>query len=129
MAMQPEQVIATILTYYYEAWKAGFEKGRRTSPSESVTEEELTTEATETNIEQLATEFIRHLKPSKAFSFIVREFASWIKRNNIDPSKMSENIIEAFLDAYREDHNISKKTYYTYKTTLRSFMRYIRKQY
>ncbi len=127
IAMQPDQVIATILTYYYEAWKAGLEKGRRISISESASGVEsaaLATETVKTDIEELVEDFIR-AESIKKNTFIIREFASWVKKKGVPASKIHESLIQVFLEEYQRGHSISKKSYYVYKGLLRKFVEYV----
>ena len=121
IAMQPDQVIATILTYYYEAWKAGFEKGQRISLHEGNIEKEIVTEV---DVEDLIMRFIRKTS-TRTYLFIIREFITWIRKNNIALLKVDENTIKAFLERYRKIHNISKNSYYVYRGVLRKFVKYV----
>jgi len=114
LAMDPNQLIANILHYYYEAYKKGFEKALAKKESESSV----------IDPEELAERFIKE-KRITVNSFIIRKFASWIKENKINPQELNEETIESFLKEYGRAHNLRKTSYNTYKNILRKFVDFV----
>lgn len=122
IAMKPDQLIANILTYYYEAWKVGFERGKEALSRDTI-KRELTEETPKADIEKLAEVFIQNINNKN--KYIVKRFASWVKENNIPISSISEDNIRSFLNDYQRTHNINKNTYYNYRQVLKKFVKYV----
>ncbi len=120
--MRPDQVIATVLTYYYEAWRAGFERGQE-ALSKDTMGKELADKASKADIEKLAEAFVH--SSSNKNNYIVKRFASWIKEKGVSVPNISEDDIRSFLDSYQRIRNISKNTYNSYKQLLKKFTKYM----
>ncbi len=118
VAMEPSQLIATILTYYYEAWRAGLEKGRGSGRLE------VRREARPATLNEIAEDFIK--KPKIKNTFLIKKFIKWLDKEGIPPKELSEDIIRKFLEEYKSLRNISKNSIYVYKRTLREFLKYVK---
>ncbi|PUA31629.1 MAG: hypothetical protein B7O98_09015 [Zestosphaera tikiterensis] len=126
IAMEPSQLMANILTYYYEAYKRGFEKGRETSSLGVAISGEPTGVVEIGNVEELVRKYINEEKVKKG-TFIIRRFASWIKDKHINPLELKDETIKEFLEDYLKEHSISESTYHKYRRALERFIEFLSK--
>jgi len=124
VAMDPSQLVANILHYYYEAYRKGFEKGYSQTNVGKQSEGSSTVARKLVDALQLAEKFIREGKAGWN-DFIVRKFALWTKDRLQDISEMNDNIINVFLEEYARNHNATKRSLYSYRRTLKKFIEFV----
>lgn len=121
LAMDPSQLLANILTYYFEAYRKGFERCYLQSNSERE-------EKGVKHLPLLAEKFIEEerLKGKKSkTNFIVKKFASWVKDKLLDISELNDSTINAFLQEYIKERELSEYTITLYRATLRKFIEFV----
>lgn len=113
IAMTPDQLLANILNYYYEAWRIGVE-GRVKIKDFKYKE-----------IKDLLKEYISKEKP-RSNAFILEKFASWVEEQGLNVEDINDNHIEEFLEEYASRRNLKRSSIYVYKRLLRQFIKYIK---
>lgn len=108
IGMTPDQFIATILEYYYDAWLVG-----RSSVMKNVAKVSERDYCVNTD---------RYLVFAERKKF-VREFVDWVCRNNLE---LDENAIEKYIEEYVKEKELERETVYYYKKLLKSFVRRLR---
>ncbi|MEM1832254.1 MAG: hypothetical protein QXJ64_08210 [Thermosphaera sp.] len=117
IAMTPDQLIANILEYYYEAWKVGYDEGRFLSSSKEETH--LTTLNLEESLKAFLETFSKAQRRSE--SAILKRFIIWLRERD---APVSEASINEFLEQYKTGRNLKVSTIHLYKAILRRFVKF-----
>lgn len=117
IAMTPDQLVANILEYYYEAWKVGYDEGRNLSSSEEETH--LYT----LNLDVSLKAFLETLSKAqrKGGSAVLKSFIEWLREKS---APVSEASINEFLEQYKSGRNLKASTLSLYKNILRKFVKF-----
>ncbi|MEM4913407.1 MAG: hypothetical protein QW579_04315 [Desulfurococcaceae archaeon] len=117
IAMTPDQLIANILEYYYDAWKVGYDEGRILLRSKEETHSDTL------NLEKSLEEFLKTLSKAsrKSSGAIPKRFIVWISERN---APVSEASVNEFLEQYNSGRNLKAKTIRFYKGVLRKFVKF-----
>ncbi|WP_152648979.1 hypothetical protein [Desulfurococcus mucosus] len=116
IAMRPSQFIATILTYFYEAWKVGRESAFAATREPYKKKEQ--------SLDEIVERFSREVKLGRNI-FILRKFVSWIQQRGLGVGSIDEEAVNAFLNAYLEGRAVKKNTVDRYRGILRRFVEYL----
>lgn len=119
IAMTPDQLIANILEYYYDAWKVGYDEGR-----------ELLRRGEEARLralEESLNAFLETLSEAqrKKGSAILKRFVAWLREKN---ASVSEASINEFLEQYKSERNLKPSTISLYRYILRRFAEFCEKR-
>ncbi|MEM1844001.1 MAG: hypothetical protein QXD75_05695, partial [Desulfurococcaceae archaeon] len=112
MAMTPGQLLANLLTPYYEAWKVGYDEGRELLRRG----EEARLRALEESLNAFLETFSEARR--KQGSAILKRFVAWLREKN---ASVSEASINEFLEQYRSGRNLKPSTITSYRCILRRF--------
>lgn len=124
LAMSPDQLLANILSYYYEAWRKGYEK-HMTGTLTSSPHERKVGEAIATTLVEGVIESNEKLKEEK---WLIKSFLRWTAEKNIKMEEISSEHVEKFLEEYTAKKNIKKKSLYVYRQMLRLFIKELKEQ-
>lgn len=108
IGMTPDQFVATILEYYYDAWLVGKSSAAHSTP--------LPKDYC-SNIEQYLD------MGDRSKRHIIREFINWACQAGRELNKESINL---FLQHYSSEHELNRTTVYRYRAALVSFLRRVR---
>lgn len=112
VAMTPNQLLAHILKYYYDAFKVG---------RDSAILEQLE-ERVKKQVEKLLDEFTRNYRGHE--THIVKKFTKWVIDNAKKLGELEENDIEEFLRLYSMERSISSSSVSKYRRLLKKFLEY-----
>jgi|YelNatPaOPRAMG01_1025707.scaffolds.fasta_scaffold29705_3 hypothetical protein len=112
VAMTPNQLLAHILKYYYDAFKVG---------RDSAILEQLE-ERVKKQVEKLLDEFTRNYRGHE--THIVKKFTKWVIDNAKKLGELGENDIEEFLRLYSMERSISSSSVSKYRRLLKKFLEY-----
>lgn len=115
IAMSPDQLIANILQYYYEAWRIGREQS---------IEEGSCTKILEDNLQY----FLNMLPKArrKSAKAILGYFITWICKSGF---QVDESSINAFLEEYTTSRtSLKRSTLQTYRYILRRFVKFYKEK-
>jgi hypothetical protein len=112
VAMTPNQFLAHILKYYYDAFKVG---------RDSAILEQLE-ERVKKQVEKLLDEFTRNYRGHE--THIVKKFTKWVIDNAKKLGELGENDIEEFLRLYSMERSISSSSVSKYRRLLKKFLEY-----
>ncbi|MEM4005981.1 MAG: hypothetical protein QXM43_10190 [Desulfurococcaceae archaeon] len=121
IAMTPDQLIANILEYYYEAWKVGYDEGRILLSRKEGAHLNIL------NLEESLKAFLETLSEAqrKSSNAILKRFIAWICEKN---APVSEASINEFLEQYKSGRNLKSSTISSYRNILRKFMEFHEKR-
>ena len=119
LAMTPSQLVANILSYYYEVWTAG----RKAAPMGEAAGTGL---GRGFELQRKVEQFLNENKTIHHNAFIVRSFASWLSRKGLDLKDVNESLIERFLEEYSFSRKVTGITKDTYKKALRKFLNFVK---
>jgi len=123
LAMTPDQLLANILNYYYEAWRKGFEK-HMVETSASSSHEHRVERAIATTLVEAIIEGNDKLKKQK---WLIESFLKWSTENNVKIEEVSSEHFKKFLEEYIAKRNIKRSSLYTYRRALRLFIEELKK--
>lgn len=115
IAMTPDQLIANILQYYYEAWRVGREQSIEGTSCTKI-------------LEIISQSFLGTIPKSKysTVKAILKHYTAWVCRGGF---QVDENSINAFLEDYIKSRTgIKRSTIHKYKYILRKFVKFYREQ-
>lgn len=134
LAKTPDQVLVYILTYYYEAWRIGYEAGlkssttvhEKTQQTSSSTYADSTLNNINNILDNILNEYIAKSKHKAKFKWIIRKFVSWVLERpyHLDLEEL-KSAVKEFIDEYKKNRKVSKNTLYTYKMVLNDFIKYV----
>lgn len=113
--MTPSQFLTNLLQHYYEIYNKGIENSNL---RKQIRIEDLPT---------LAEDFVKQEKlkggsTSKVAS-IVKKFASWAKDRVQSIYELNDDTVNAFLQEYIKDHELTKNTVYSYRSVIKKFIK------
>ncbi len=109
LAMTPDQLLANILSYYYEAWRIGYEK--------------YVAETLTSSPQTLVEEVIASNKELRKKKWLIESFLRWTAEKNIKMEEIDSKHVEKFLEEYVVKKGIKKTTLHKYRQTLRLFIK------
>jgi hypothetical protein len=112
VAMTPNQLLAHILKYYYDAFKVGRDSAILEQLEERVRKQ----------VEKLLDEFTRNYRGHE--THIVKKFTKWVIDNAKKLGELGENDIEEFLRLYSMERSISSSSVSKYRRLLKKFLEY-----
>ncbi|MEL9909413.1 MULTISPECIES: hypothetical protein [Thermoprotei] len=121
IAMTPDQLLANILNYYYEAWRIGAE-GRVELGLESP--EYAKQEKIEALLEEYTT--TKRLRKNK---HVLKKFMHWIESKGYRIENISDDHINEFLKEYSSERKLKTSTIYLYKGVVKRFVEYVRSKH
>ena len=119
VAMTPSQLMANILSYYYEAWRIGRDSAHMGETTETGPGK------VGSDLERKAEQFLSGSK-GVVDAFIVRSFISWLLSRGLDLKDVNESLIEQFLEEYSLSRKVKSSTKRTYRNTLRKFLNFVK---
>lgn len=116
IAMTPDQLLANVLSYYYEAWKIGSEgRVKLELESSEYTEQE--------RLEDLLNEYVTTIKSKNVY--ILKRFVQWIKSKGYKVKDINDDRINEFLIEHSSEKELKASTKYLYRSIIKKFVRYI----
>jgi hypothetical protein len=116
IGMRPDNFIAGVLYRYYDAWRAGREAALIQKKEE-----------TKLDLDKILHRFIEIYRKDHTIG-IAKHFILWLREKGLDAIDINEEHIEMFLRDYEITHNIARRSYYSYKKTLKKFLAFIKKE-
>jgi len=119
LAMTPDQLIANLLNYYYEAWRIG---ARAALEERGAAEEEKAFQPVD--LRSLLASFEK--EHGKSYSYLIKRFIDWIQRKKspVTIDEIGGRDIDLFLDEYAQSHKVKQSTISNYRTALRKFLKF-----
>lgn len=117
IAMTPDQLLANILNYYYEAWKVGFERRMKLELEPFEGPKQI-------DVKALLEEYVNAKRNYiNNYVYVLDRFLSWMSEKKLKIEDISEDHIVEFLNEY-SGGKLKPKTISSYKYVIKDFVKF-----